>query len=520
LAAGADINKADNYKTTPLYIASQKDLLEIVKALLAAGADVNKTKDTGATPLFIASYKGHIEVLKTLLAAGADINKPTNNGLTPIQAALEKGYVDIVVELIKKGADFDINSITSFASEQGTKELIDLLKEKGVNLKSNTLNWKRSNATKYNIIFDDNIADVSNFSACPVCLKTVIRSEACMYMNHNCSKERGFYHKELYNKYKNQEGNIFWCTSCGRIALGHRHYKLLPHDKTPSTNTLVVAPGADVFERDCSVSNGGGGPLEKYARFRAIRNKAHELSGKNILIADAHKKLVEAAWDVPLTMDKAKLKANMNAKVWNIPHEDFKPNVLPPPEKAIVWNDPNILQPGSWTGLDPEIVDSGTNIMTYEDAEVIYFKHPQPDGSVYDHKDNNTMISRESLIDFIESQIKNFGAEQFGYCYLYPTCKGIMYPSQIKEFVPDKLYEEYRKKFNKYVKDKLNIQKGVMTANIQKGGDANNILKQILIPAEDAKCVIVPKSKMGGFKKTKKRNMKRLVKSSRKNRNK
>ena len=47
----------------------------VVKALIAAGADVNKADNYGWLPLWLADYNGHEAVVKALIAAGADVNK-------------------------------------------------------------------------------------------------------------------------------------------------------------------------------------------------------------------------------------------------------------------------------------------------------------------------------------------------------------------------------------------------------------------------------------------------------------
>ena len=40
--------------------------------MLAAGADVNKANNAGETALYKAAQKGHVEIVAQLLAAGAD----------------------------------------------------------------------------------------------------------------------------------------------------------------------------------------------------------------------------------------------------------------------------------------------------------------------------------------------------------------------------------------------------------------------------------------------------------------
>ena len=74
LAAGADVNYRTMLGETPLMIASDKGVGNIVVVLLEAGTDVN-AKCTGryrngSTALDIAGEKGNGEIMKLLEEAG------------------------------------------------------------------------------------------------------------------------------------------------------------------------------------------------------------------------------------------------------------------------------------------------------------------------------------------------------------------------------------------------------------------------------------------------------------------
>ena len=57
----------------------------------------------GASPLYMASYKGHIEVVRALLTQpGIDISKKTSNGCTASMIAAKKGHLEICVLLESK----------------------------------------------------------------------------------------------------------------------------------------------------------------------------------------------------------------------------------------------------------------------------------------------------------------------------------------------------------------------------------------------------------------------------------
>lgn len=93
IAAGADVNKADNFGCTPLYSACQNDELdnvEVVEELLKIrNIDVNKADIDGRTPLQIACENCHDKIVSKLVKAkGIDINKADNNCITPLMAAI------------------------------------------------------------------------------------------------------------------------------------------------------------------------------------------------------------------------------------------------------------------------------------------------------------------------------------------------------------------------------------------------------------------------------------------------
>ena len=101
IAAGADVNRIDEWGRTPLFVASSDGNLEVVRALIAAGADVNKRSKDGETPLYWASDKGHLEVVTALLSAGADVNKKNKYDQTPLSRAAFRGNIKIVNLLLR-----------------------------------------------------------------------------------------------------------------------------------------------------------------------------------------------------------------------------------------------------------------------------------------------------------------------------------------------------------------------------------------------------------------------------------
>jgi ankyrin repeat protein len=485
IKAGANINSQDNYGRTALIYSSSANKLEIVKELIKAGADINLENKNGGTAM---SVTDNFDIIKALIDAGADINYKDNNGNTKIYlAAMDEKY-----ELVK--SLLTLPSLDTMITYKG-KTLLDLAEGNSFIPSINKLikdilgkkdiwqGWTRADVEQMNTIFDAEGA--KNYAYCPICLKYVGRADGCMYMSHDCSKMPGYYYKELYEKYKTTEGKIYWCTICGRIALGHRHYKLAAaNGPKPELGT----GSGDPFEIDCRKSNGGGGLPEKLARFRRLREYALELQddiGKKTG-EEAMDELVEAAWNAPLAKSK-KYERMLASKEWNIKNTNFPepPRPVNRPANNVA---PNVKRPepnASNANLQPLKLNRGTNNLYGEDdVEVIQFRHRKADGTINNHED--AKISLENFVNWLDDLTKkDFGTEPFGYCFMYPACNARLYPEEVKPFVSDELYNEYKQKFNR----KFGAATG---GRRQRGGGT------FFVEATNATCVLP--SKKGGRK--------------------
>merc|ERR1719245_1596439 len=70
-----DINERDEYGWTKLYRAARDGDLTRCERLVAAGANVNIADNFGRTPLIIASSNGHLSIVKLLCNHDADVNR-------------------------------------------------------------------------------------------------------------------------------------------------------------------------------------------------------------------------------------------------------------------------------------------------------------------------------------------------------------------------------------------------------------------------------------------------------------
>jgi ankyrin repeat protein len=488
LAAGANIEARNNDNNTPLLAAAYKGHTEIVERLLAAGANIEAQNYNYFTPLMRAAFQGHTAIVERLLAAGANIEAQNNNNVTSLHLAASNGRTAIVERLLAAGADPTVKDKagkTAFqiAKENGYADIVSLFSPK----------WKgfsRSDIDQLNSIFETEGAKprAVNSSCCPVCFKVVDdgqaapfeveRLDACRYMRHNCKTEGGYYNIDLYTKYKNTEGVITWCTVCGRICTGHNHHRLvlatdpksaLLHTVDPF-NMVVVRNAAGRPQRDaagisikkydpdaaCKL-DGGGGLLEKLARYRRMREFALQLQrhiGK-ISFDEAVNKLIVETWNAPL-FGNLNLPNISASKTWNIPSERFYEI-----RKGNVENAANVPWPfEGHPDMFPIVsapVDGNMNVITFGEMKLaVQLRHLQENGMIilHDKIDIHTLFSKDGLGSFSAA-----GTPEFAVCFF--QCGGIIYPDELQyiidnsrgaraESISEEKYAEYKAKIDIY----------------------------------------------------------------------
>ena len=106
LEAKADVNAADPAKggRTPMQITCGAGHLDMAKLLLAAGADVDKADEYGVTSLYCACNCGHLNVVKMLLEHGADKDNANRLGAAPLHQACVCGHLNVVKVLLAPSA--------------------------------------------------------------------------------------------------------------------------------------------------------------------------------------------------------------------------------------------------------------------------------------------------------------------------------------------------------------------------------------------------------------------------------
>ena len=90
LNAGANPNQTTNsFGANVFDLAVWNAQTESIKILLAAGANVNAANDTGWTALHITAHKGRTEIAKILMSAGANPRSTGSLTLSPLALAEE-----------------------------------------------------------------------------------------------------------------------------------------------------------------------------------------------------------------------------------------------------------------------------------------------------------------------------------------------------------------------------------------------------------------------------------------------
>lgn len=471
------------------YAAAKTDDLDIVKILSDKGVDLRGRipgSSRQVTFLMSALYYKSNKIIKFLLEIVTNLDEPNDRGQTALNYAIGTGNVKVVDILLKKGASLNMKDtmdsgflvlkslgditkrkISANVIGQLVRVIVTELKNRGdAGLIEVLAKYRNTNGFYFyqylpneevelrKILSDyipkwegvsqedaDQWSEVTSgdndISMCPVCLAYIERSEACKYMKHKC--DVNIRHPRLYNVYKNEEGQIYWCTICGRPCTGHRHH--IKSDGKETKKVDLTPPGGDPFSPDCSIKEGGGGPFEKIARIQAMIDKAEELESQIGVMTEyrARQLLIEAAWN-----PKVKVK---------VPKGKFKPA---PPPPAVILDVPR--KPEDATLLPVKVTDSKDCVVylgEHEDGRPVFrFKHRLPDGTVYTHPPEEN-ICYDDMVNALRSRF----LETNGKC---PYCAAIVHPEEVKSML-DQLgptatkeqkdaYQNYRDSFNSLYK--------------------------------------------------------------------
>ena len=140
LAAGAELEGADEEGRTALMWTVRSGQLENVKTLIALHAKVNARDRSGRTTLFYAfmgsgQYHPSPQVVTALLDAGADVNAVSKYGETPLKMALATDNAATVALLKQHGARVGLAE----AAFSGDSEQVQTLLRNGADIHSSAV---------------------------------------------------------------------------------------------------------------------------------------------------------------------------------------------------------------------------------------------------------------------------------------------------------------------------------------------------------------------------------------------
>lgn len=133
LKRGMDANSVDRSGQPVLHIAAREGNLDVLQALVQAGADIDKRNAMKETPIMLAALAGHTRLVEFLLSKEAQINHP---GWTPLLYAATTGQNEIIKLLIENHAYIDSSSPNGstpimMAVRGGFQATVRLLLEEG-----------------------------------------------------------------------------------------------------------------------------------------------------------------------------------------------------------------------------------------------------------------------------------------------------------------------------------------------------------------------------------------------------
>lgn len=112
--AGANIDKRNAFKETPIMLACITGSAKIVEYLLSKEAQINQP---GWTPLLYAATNGQNEIVKLLIENHAYIDSSAPNGSTPLMMAVRGGHISTAQLLLEEGADPSIKNENGESAE-------------------------------------------------------------------------------------------------------------------------------------------------------------------------------------------------------------------------------------------------------------------------------------------------------------------------------------------------------------------------------------------------------------------
>lgn len=150
---GADLDAATADDTdghaTPIQMAAQRGLLDVVDVLLELGADLEQRNWRGEHLVHIAVNTRNMALLTALVEEhGASVNVTRHHDKTPLHDAVNRRQADFTAFLIEHGAELDAADECGWtplhlASARGDADSVQLLLDEGADLQARTSSAQR-----------------------------------------------------------------------------------------------------------------------------------------------------------------------------------------------------------------------------------------------------------------------------------------------------------------------------------------------------------------------------------------
>ena len=141
LEHGASVHTRNKDGRTPLHLASEHELYDVVALLMKFGADVDAQDNYIMTPLHCAiASRRSLVAAQLILDHGASIHLQDKSGRTPLHIASRCGLPDVVALLLKLGAEVDprdndtITPLLCTSKDYGDGAVPQLLLENGASV--------------------------------------------------------------------------------------------------------------------------------------------------------------------------------------------------------------------------------------------------------------------------------------------------------------------------------------------------------------------------------------------------
>jgi len=154
LQHGAQVNMPADSFESPLTLAACGGHTTLAHLLLEEGANIEEVNDEGYTPLMEAAREGHQEMVKLLLKLPTKETKPLSASVpaakvnvqtdetqeTALTLACCGGFKEVAEILVAQGANLELGASTPLmeAAQEGHKDLVELLLEKGADVNAQT----------------------------------------------------------------------------------------------------------------------------------------------------------------------------------------------------------------------------------------------------------------------------------------------------------------------------------------------------------------------------------------------